>query len=148
MFDDLHNAAHAFTICEILTLVFFVFWMEVIWETILGRDFGIPLFNYFVPALTWLAHLAGVIQYFEIANLAMANSCNDEVEDRTEDSIQACGTSGPALIIIELIILTATMIWYYVIYRRRKFAEPNTQQADLQQSLEMQRQNSNASNRD
>lgn len=118
MFDNLSEAANMFTGWEIGVLVLMMFWVEVIWQNIFGRDFGIAIINYLVPIGAFLAHLAAVISYFDISQVSLYGDCKDERDD-PKDVPGVCATHGPALIITELLVIFCTVCLYLVIYWQR-----------------------------
>jgi hypothetical protein len=88
---------------------------------IFKRDFGFPVLNHIYPHLAWIFHLIAIICWFAITETEMQKKgeCDNEDID-PDEKLDLCGTSGPVIAIVQLVVQVVFSFYYTFIYWKRE----------------------------
>jgi uncharacterized ion transporter superfamily protein YfcC len=65
MHEDLRDAGRLYTFSQVVVLFYLVFWLQSVIYGIFNIEYGIPLLNYVYIAMAGVAHLSGILGWFD-----------------------------------------------------------------------------------
>jgi hypothetical protein len=107
-----------FLACEFLSIIFLLFMAERFVYMHEGLDFARPIVTYIFGIISLVSHLVGVIQWFSLTEAGWGDSCDEPPED-LDDRITFCITTGPAVAVFLIFMLSIVIPGSLFVYYKR-----------------------------